>query len=129
MGSLTVIATIMYTIVAWSLVWNFIRLFTESKKLKANNQTPLTGKTSITIAVAAVAEALVVAFFIKLFSLGFIPPDKPLGVIFVFGSLSLVRNLASYLVTWGIWGFFVRSAKKKEIAKINNDLQKEKTGI
>lgn len=122
MSTLTVIGVILYTIVGWTLIWNFIRLFVESKKLKENKQTPLVGKTSLTIVVAAIAEVLLILVMLKLFSIGFVPMND-LGVIFTFGATALLRTLVSYLATWGLWGFFVRRDKKKQLEKIQQEVK------
>lgn len=120
MSTLAVIATVLYTMVVLTLIGNFIRLFVDSRKLKAEGKTPLVGQTATIIVVAAVAEAIVLFLLLKVF----ISVSGLVGVIITFVILYYIRQITAYLSTWGAWSLFVRQAKKKEIEKIQQEVNK-----
>lgn len=119
MATLTVIGTVLYTLVALTVIGNFIRLFVEIKKLKEKKQTPLVGKTIITIILAGIGEVIVLFLLLKLAAI--LGLSGIIGTVIVFITLYYARVITAYLVTWGLWAIFVSQAKKKELAKINGD--------
>lgn len=123
MTTTVVIATILYTIVALSFIGNFIRLFVEAKQLKEKKQTPLIGKTVVTITLATLVESIVLFLLIKLVAI--LGVGGIIGIAITFAILYFTRTLTAYLVTWGLWAVFVQLAKKKELQKIKEDQQKE----
>lgn len=122
MATLTVIGAILYTIIGLTTITNFIRLFVESKKLKEQKKTPLVGRTILTIILACIAEIVVIFLLLQVVGvlLGSIG-----GLILTFAILFYIRTIVAYLVTWGLWSFFVTRAKKKELEKIKQDKQTE----
>ena len=126
MTALFVIATILFTTVALTVIGNFIRLFVESKKLKGQGKTPLIGRTSLTIILAAIAEVIVLFLLLKVVAI--LGVSNVFSVVLTFVVLYYGRQIAAYLATWSVWSLFVRSAKQKEINKIKQDVQQEKAG-
>jgi hypothetical protein len=122
LSTVTVIGAILYTIIGLTTITNFIRLFVESKKLKEQKKTPLIGRTTLTILLACIAEVVVIFLLLQVVGvlLGSIG-----GLVLTFAILFYIRTIVAYLVTWGLWSFFVTRAKKKELEKINQDKKTE----
>jgi hypothetical protein len=120
MSALAVLTVSLYTVVFISLATNLYQVLMESKKLKEDGKTPLVGKNLTTVGVAGLAEVLAVTLLVYITSL--ITADlEIIGVIVVFLSGYLFRNVAAYLAAWGIWTIFVTIDKKKMKEKIDND--------
>lgn len=122
MSALTIIATILYTLVALTLIGNFIRLIVETKKLKENKQTPLVGKTIATVIVATIAEIVILVILLKVVAILNIVSGL-VSTVIVFTLLFYIRQMAAYLATWGLWAVFVNKARKQELTKIQQDLK------
>lgn len=112
----------LYSIIGISLITNTIRVFLESKALKKQGKTPLTGKSLTTVFVAAVAESVAVVLFTFLISAHFEP--STLSVIIVFTAIYIIKDGFAYLSAWGLWSLFVSIDKKKMEKEIEED-QKE----
>lgn len=120
MSILTVIAAIIFTMIVLAVIGNFIQLFAKSKKLKAQNQTPLVGQSVVVILVVAVAEAIIVALLLKVAAILGVAVGV-IGVILLFLFLFYIRLIVAYLTTWGVWSLFVKRSKKKELNKVKQD--------
>lgn len=112
-------------VILYDFVTNLIRLFSESKKLRAAGKTPLTGRNLLVVILAAISETIVVFLITLLFSRLRIPASY-LGVFLMFISTYLTRNVGSYLTAWGMWATFVRVDKKKAVQKVNRKEKQEK---
>lgn len=122
MSVLTVIATILYVIVALTSIGNFIRLFVEGKQLKAQGKTPLIGRTSLTIILVAIAEVVAILVIMGVLArIGI--PGSLISVIIVFVFTYYARQIIAYLVTWGLWSLLVRKDKKKAMEKIQQEMK------
>lgn len=121
MTSLSVVAAIIFTMIVLSVIGNFIQLYTKSKQLKAQNQTPLIGQSVVVIVAVAIAEVIVSAILLKLAAILGVLGLGIVGVIILFLILFYVKLVIAYLVTWGIWSLYVKRAKKQELNKIKQD--------
>lgn len=120
MEDLTIIALLMYTIVTIGFIMNMFQMYTESRKLKADGKTPLMKRNMLTIAVATVAELLMVFLSVMLAAyIGF--TATVVTVVTLFVSIYLLRNAAAYLAAWGLWTLFIRKDKKKMEKQIEEE--------
>lgn len=127
MTALAVVATIIFTMIVLSVIGNFIQLFTKSKQLKAQNQTPLIGQSVVVIVAVAIAEVIVSALLLKLAAILGVLGLGIVGVIILFLILFYVKLIVAYLVTWGIWSLYVKRSKKQELNKLKQDQQEALT--
>jgi hypothetical protein len=111
----------LYAVVVLTLIMNVMTIMKETRELKANGKTPLTGRNMTTVFVAAAGEAFFVFVLIGLvFKLiGLEVTLFNTGWVFVLGYIG--RNAAAYLVAWLTWEVFVRVDRRKMKQKIEED--------
>lgn len=107
-------------IVVYDFIMNGIRLYTESKKLKAAGKTPLTLRNSLVVFLAAIVE-LVVVFLITLFFAKIKVSADYLGVFLMFCGMYIFKNVGAYMTAWATWTAFVKVDQKKAIEKVKAD--------
>jgi len=107
-----VLATTLYTVVVITMVMNVYQVLTESKQLKAQGQTPLTGRNVSTVLVAGLAEAITV--FIAIYAISLLPMEPNiLFTALAFFVIYAIRNASSYLSAWSMWSIFLNRDKRK----------------
>ncbi|UPI13392.1 hypothetical protein [Bacillus phage SBSphiJ7] len=120
MGILTAFAVTMYGVVAASLIANFAQQWRETRELKRQGKTPLTGKNTATVICAALGEAVVVT----LVFLALAAAPATLG-IWELGAAAvgcyLIKEPAAYLSAWACWSVFLKFEKRKRVAEIKKD--------
>lgn len=120
MEILSVIAVTLYAVVAVTFITNLLQVFAESKKLRAEGKTPLTGKNLTTVTLAAVAEAILATLVIILASaLDMTINVFTVAMTFLIGYL--FRNVAAYLAAWGMWSLFVKIDTRKAKKEVKKD--------
>ncbi|WCS70016.1 hypothetical protein Goe27_01380 [Bacillus phage vB_BsuM-Goe27] len=120
MNLITLLAVTVYSVVAITLVMNLWKLVIETRELKRQGQTPLTGQNILTIIVAALAEVTVVYLLLWLYA-ALNTPFTLWTAPAMFLSIYIFRYPVAYLATWGLWAFFVGRYRRKEIKKIEKD--------
>lgn len=120
METLIAFAITMYGVVAASLIANLIQQWRETRELKRQGKTPLTGKNTATVLCAALGEAAVVTIIYLVLSA--VPTTLTiweLGVTAI--GCYLIKEPAAYLSAWACWSVFLKIEKRKRIAEIEKD--------
>lgn len=123
MSVYTVLALAIGGVVAYDFITNLIRLFSESKKLRAAGKTPLTGRNLLVVILAAIIEMVITCLITILFAWLKVPATY-LNVFLMFIGTYLLRNVGSYLTAWGAWAAFVKVDSKKALEKIKADKER-----
>lgn len=123
MSVYTVIALAALGVIIYDFLTNLVRLYGESKKLKAAGKTPLTGRNTVVVLLAFAIEIVVVFLVTLLFAKMKISASY-LHVFLMFIATYLIKNIGAYMTAWGMWATFVKVDQKAAIKKVKEEKKK-----